>query len=89
MREVVSRIEPDEQFDVVLLSLQFLYEQSDVDTVAQLFAYKLIKKLNLEITINSLKDFDRLFERGTLTKPLILILDKFDALEQTVIATNN
>jgi hypothetical protein len=86
MREVVSRIELDEQFDVVLLSLQFLYEQNDVDTVAQLFARELIKELNLEITINSLKDFHRLFERGTLTKPLILILDEFDALEQTVIA---
>jgi molybdopterin/thiamine biosynthesis adenylyltransferase len=76
MREVVSTIKQDDQFDVVLLSLQFLYEENDIDAVAQHFARELIKKLNLEITINSLKDFHRLFKRGTLTKPLILILDE-------------
>ncbi|MEN8220979.1 MAG: AAA-like domain-containing protein [Pseudomonadota bacterium] len=64
MQEVVETIEQDDQFDVVFLSLQFLYEENDADIVAQLFARKLIKKLNLEnLTINSLKDFERLFER--------------------------
>jgi len=87
MQQVVSTIEQDDQFEVVFLSLQFLYEENDADVVAQLFARKLLKKLNLEnLTINSLKDFERLFERGTLTKPLILILDEFDALEPAVIA---
>ncbi len=86
MQEVVSTIEQDDQFDVVFLSLQFLYEEKDVDIVAQLFARELMEKLNLEqLTINSLKDFHRLFKRGTLTKPLILILDEFDALEPAVI----
>ncbi|MEN8215473.1 MAG: AAA-like domain-containing protein [Pseudomonadota bacterium] len=87
MQEVVSTIEQDTQFDVVFLSLQFLYEENDVDAVAQLFAQELMEKLNLEkLSINSLKDFHRLFKRGTLTKPLILILDEFDALDQAVIA---
>jgi len=87
MQEVVSRIEQDEQFDVVYLSLQFLYEENDADTVAQLIAQELMGKLNLEKTsINSLKDFHHFFKRGTLTKPLILVLDEFDALDQTVIA---
>jgi hypothetical protein len=87
MQEVVSSIEQDDQFDVVYLSLQFLYEENDADIVAQIFARELIKKLNLEnLTINSLKDLHSLFERGTLTKPLILILDEFDALDETVIA---
>ncbi|OAD20254.1 hypothetical protein THIOM_004054, partial [Candidatus Thiomargarita nelsonii] len=87
MQEVVSTIEQDDQFDVVYLSLQFLYEEKDVDIVAQLFAQELMEKLNLDkLSINSLKDFHLLFKRGTLTKPLILILDEFDALEQAVIA---
>jgi hypothetical protein len=55
--------------------------------VAQLFARELIEKLNLEkLTVERLEDFHRLFKRGTLTKPLILILDEFDALDQAVIA---
>jgi hypothetical protein len=87
MQQVVSIIEPDDQFDVVYLSLQFLYEENDADIVAQLFAQELIKKLNLDkLSINSLKDLHHLFERGTLTKPLILILDEFDALDSAVIA---
>lgn len=87
MQEVCSSIEQEAQFDVVYLSLQFLYEENDADIVAQFFAQKLIKKLNLEnLSISSLKDFERLFERGTLTKPLILILDEFDALDSSVIA---
>jgi len=77
MQEVVSTIKQDAKFDVVLLSLQFLYEENDVNIVAQLFALELVEKLNLKkLTINSLKDFHRLFKRGTLTKPLILILDE-------------
>jgi len=88
MQEVVSSIEQDDQFDVVFLSLQFLYEVTDSNRVAKQIAHKLIKELNLEktLTIDTLDDFDRLFERGTLTKPLILILDEFDALDQAVIA---
>jgi len=88
MQEVVSTIEQDDQFDVVYLSLQFLYEVTDSNRVARLIARKLIKELNLEktLTIDTLDDFDQLFERGTLTKPLILILDEFDALDQAVIA---
>jgi hypothetical protein len=87
MQEVVSTMESNEQFEVVYLSLQFLYEENDADIVAQFFAQKLIEKLNLEnLAINSLKDFEQLFKRGILTKPLILILDEFDALDSAVIA---
>jgi hypothetical protein len=87
MQQVCSKIEQDAEFEVVFLSLQFLYEENDADVVAKLFARKLLKKLNLApLPINSLKDFERLFERETLTKPLILILDEFDALDSAVIA---
>jgi hypothetical protein len=87
MQEVVSSIGQEDEFDVVYLSLQFLYEEKDPNIVAQLFAKELMEKLNLEqLTINSLKDFHSLFKRGNLNKPLILILDEFDALDQAVIA---
>jgi len=88
MREVFLTLARENDFDVVILSLQFLSEVKDSNRVVQLIARKLLKELNLEkaITIDSLDDFDQLFEPGTLTKPLILILDEFDALDQTVIA---
>ncbi|MEK8021456.1 MAG: AAA-like domain-containing protein [Candidatus Parabeggiatoa sp.] len=87
MREVFLTLAQEKDFDVVILSLQFLSEVTDSNRVAQLIAQELTKNLNLEkLSIERLEDFHRLFERGTLTKPLILILDEFDALDQTVIA---
>jgi len=86
MREAFLKLQQEKQFDVVILSLQFLCNVTDVDRVAQLIARELIKKLNLEISIDSLEDFHLLFERGTLRKPLILIFDEFDALDKAAIA---
>jgi len=87
MQEVFFKIQQDTPFDVVILSLQFLYEVTDVNRVAQFIARELMKKLGLEnLTINTLEDFHLLFERGTLTKPLILILDEFDALPEVAIS---
>jgi len=86
MQEVCSSIEQDAQFEVVFLSLQFLYEVRDSNRVAKQIAYKLNEKLDQNLAIDSLDDFDRLFKRGILTKPLILILDEFDALDSAVIA---
>jgi len=86
MQEVVFRIREENQFDVVILSLQYLSELTDVNRVAQLIAQELMKHLGLEKPIvNTLEDFHLLFERGTLNKPLILILDEFDTLSEIAI----
>jgi hypothetical protein len=87
MQQVVYTIQQDSEFDVVILSLQFLQNVSDVNRVAMLFAQELIKNLGLEnLTINTLDEFHLLFKRETLRKPLILILDEFDALDKSAIA---
>jgi len=87
MQEVVLALQQDSQFDVIFLSLQFIQNVTDVNRVAQLIAWELIKELNLEnLTIDSLESFHLLFERKTLRKPLILILDEFDGLDQAAIA---
>ena len=86
MQEVALSLQQDCRFDTVYLSLQFLYGVTDLNRVAQLFAQELIEKLNLEnIAIDRIEDFHRLFKRKILAKPLILILDEFDALDQAVI----
>jgi hypothetical protein len=87
MQEVLYRLEQETQFDVVFIGLQSLEEITDINQIAQLIARKLLKQLNLnqEFTINTLSDFEQLFERETLTKPLILILDEFDALAEVAI----
>jgi len=88
MRKVLSRLQQETQFDVVFLGLQFLDAVSEPEQVAQLIAGELIEKLGLEnLTIDTLGNFHLLFKRGTLTKPLILILDEFDGLPEIVISS--
>ncbi|MEN8219671.1 MAG: AAA-like domain-containing protein [Pseudomonadota bacterium] len=87
MREVVFSLRQETQFDVVILPLQHLSNVTDVNRAAQVLGRELAKKLNLEkLTIDTLEDFYLLFERETLRKPLILILDEFDGLQEPVIA---
>jgi len=74
------------RFTVAKLNLQHLKEQSDTLKVVQNIAAELIRTLQLEkISLNQLEDFPLLFSRDVLKKPLVLILDEFDALhEQTI-----
>ncbi len=87
MQEVVFNIREENQFDVVILPLQHLSNVTDVNRVAQVLGMELMEKLSLEkLDINTLEDFRLLFKRETLRKPLILILDEFDGLQEPVIA---
>jgi hypothetical protein len=87
MQEVYSTFKQDSQFEVVILSLQYIYNETDVNQVAQLIARELMESLNLrDLTVNTLGDFHLLFKRENLSKPLILILDEFDSLEPAAIA---
>jgi hypothetical protein len=87
MREVVLTLERETEFDVVILSLQFLAGVTESDRVAQLIARELGNKLPLEKTsVDSLENFHLLFKRKTLAKPLLLILDEFDALDPAAIS---
>ncbi len=87
MREVVLTLQQESQFDVVILPLQHLSNVTDVNRVAQVLGMELMEKLSLEkLDINTLEDFRLLFKRETLRKPLILILDEFDGLQEPVIA---
>jgi len=87
MQEVLFTLEQDPEFDVVMLPLQHLYNVTDVNRVAQIVGREVIYKLGLEKrSINTLEDFDLLFKRETLRKPLVLILDEFDGLTVPVLA---
>jgi len=87
MREVVLTLQQESQFDVVILPLQHLSNVTDVNRAAQVLGRELTKKLSLEkLDINTLEDFYLFFERENLRKPLILILDEFDGLQEPVIA---
>ncbi len=70
MQEVLFTLEQEQQFDVVMLPLQHLYNLTDVNRVAQIVGREVNYKLGLEKrSINTLEDFEVLFKRETLRKP--------------------
>jgi hypothetical protein len=73
-------------FAVAKLNLQHLKEEAESLTIIQVLREELGYALQLELpTITNLRDFQHLFRREVLTKPLILILDEFDALSSKII----
>jgi hypothetical protein len=61
--------------------------EDSVDSVVQEIAGEIVNRLDLRPStpITNLKTLDHLFERSVLRKPLILIIDEFDALSEAAI----
>ncbi len=76
-----------EKFDVVKINLQHLKSENDVSEIIRSVSEKLLKQLNKDTDKpDTLKDFEKLFSNEVLDKPLILILDEFDALPGAAIS---
>ena len=87
MQQVLWRLQEDERFDVLKIDLEHLKRATDVDRVVHVIAQEIIERLDLEgITVEVLDEFYTVFKNGVLNKPLILILDEFDALKPEAIS---
>ncbi|MFQ5616115.1 MAG: AAA-like domain-containing protein [Anaerolineales bacterium] len=87
MQNVLWRLQKDERFDVLKINLEHLKQEQEVDGVVQTIAQEIIADLGLvNITVKTLKEFYNVFKRDVLQKPLILIMDEFDALVEDAIS---
>ncbi len=90
MQQVLSRLRRDPQygrFDALKINLEHLKMEKDVDRIVQVIAGEIIEELALEnVTVNKLDEFYHIFKKGVLKKPLILIMDEFDALTEETIS---
>ena len=87
MREVYLALKQDSRFDTAMLGLQYLLDTTDIDKIAQSIARQLARTLVQDLpAINQLEDFDQLFTREALQRPLILVLDEFDTLPEAAIS---
>ncbi|MDM8526732.1 AAA-like domain-containing protein, partial [Anaerolineales bacterium HSG24] len=80
MGEVLFRLRDDPEydaFDVVHLPLESLKLKTNVTEIMQKITVEILEQLGLTKTPT---DLESLFKRDVLSKPLILILDEFDAL---------
>ncbi|MCP4131170.1 MAG: AAA family ATPase, partial [bacterium] len=87
MNEVLYRLEDDESFDVIKLNLESLKTEEAVDKILMYIGEMVLEELNKKnIKTDSPKKFESIFKKDVLDKPLILILDEFDALSEDAIS---
>ncbi len=87
MNQVLWDLAKDGRFDVLKLELEHLKMTEDTDRIASNIAKKIIRYLDLkDITVRNLEEFEDMFRKEVLKKPLILILDEFDALTKDAIS---
>lgn len=73
-------------FDVLKINLEHLKQERDTDSVVQWLANEILEQLAIPgVTALTLKDLYSVFRQDVLPKPLILILDEFDALTPAAI----
>jgi hypothetical protein len=74
-------------FDVLKINLEHLKQERDTQSVVQWLATDILEKLAIdELAVHTLKDLYTVFRKDILKKPLILILDEFDALAPEAIS---
>lgn len=89
MQQILFGLQHDPRyadFAVVKVNLQLFDQSQDVLRVARYIADDIVGTLGLSpVPIQQLADFQELFTQHILPKPLVLILDEFDALGEEAI----
>ena len=86
MLQIVQQLKQANEFEVAILTMQSAKEAKSDQSVLELFVRNLrqwFKRDFLEIT--AWQDLSLLFAPPYFTKPVILLLDEFDALDETFI----
>jgi hypothetical protein len=81
MQQILFLLKKNPAFDVLKINLQILKDKTDPGDIIEVIARKIGEGLGKKITgINNQDTFQEIFKKEQLDKPLILILDEFDAL---------
>ncbi|MCP4345045.1 MAG: AAA family ATPase [Desulfobacterales bacterium] len=91
MQHVLWRLQKDERFDVLKINLEHLKMNKDADAVLRSVTREILKGLKKEIPdkdiiADSAEQLQSIFGKNFLTRPLVLILDEFDALDEDAIS---
>jgi hypothetical protein len=86
MQQILFRLQKNPRFDVLKLNLENLKNETDANFIIANIAKEIGEELNKSFpAVNSPAQFQEIFKKTTLAKPLILIMDEFDALCETAI----
>ncbi|GAK61266.1 hypothetical protein U27_01166 [Candidatus Vecturithrix granuli] len=86
MLEVTKKLRQHDEFDVALISMQSGKSVHSTEGILELFLKELQNQLDVEFPpITAYNALPEIFTSTYLNKPLILILDEFDALDEEFI----
>jgi len=81
MQQILFQIQKDPLFNVLKINLEILKDQEKISNILGIIARNIGE--GLDRTFNQIENqdqFQEIFKKGVLDKPLILILDEFDAI---------
>ncbi|MCP4109250.1 MAG: hypothetical protein GY749_27615 [Desulfobacteraceae bacterium] len=86
MQQVAQKIKKTGKFDMAILTMEFARDLQNPEQVIYVFLRELGNTLGREFPeIRSWEQLPDIFRNTCLEKPLILIMDEFDSLEETFI----
>ncbi|MCP5046413.1 MAG: ATP-binding protein [bacterium] len=86
MQEVVQQIKQSGQYHVGIFSLESVKEEKDIKEVLTAFVEEMAQTFQKELpAIKRTRDILSLFTKEYFQKPVILIIDEFDSLEENFI----
>jgi AAA-like domain len=81
MLEVLKQLEQSQDFNVVHMGLEHLKNVPDISRIISSITKEISRQLSLNVSsVDTLEAFQEFFTSNVLMKPLILIIDEFDAL---------
>ncbi len=87
MNEALHKLNRESPYNALKLELESLKRVQDPTECIAYIAGKIAGSLGLEFgPVKGMADFESIFGRDVLKKPLVLILDEFDALRENVIS---
>ncbi|MCP4575189.1 MAG: AAA family ATPase, partial [Deltaproteobacteria bacterium] len=87
MQQILWRLQKDDRFHVLKINLEHLKRETDVDEIVATIAEEIREELEVDKPpVKRLKEFNGLFRKDVLDKPLVLIMDEFDALAEDAIS---
>ncbi len=88
MQQVFHKLRQDDRFDQVVVGLEHLKDETRVGKIIEVIAGDIGRGLGKTFTgIDTQEKFQKLFLRENLSKPLILVLDEFDAIIEEAISS--
>lgn len=86
MQEVTKKIKKNGQYEIAILTMERAKEVTDEKKVLDILIKKLQNALEKKLPmIKNIEDLPDLFTKKYFQKPVILVLDEFDALEEVFI----